>query len=245
MTTMRFYIDQSGGVVGENLLQNKFFYIIQNNDITDHITFENNISEDTYELNTILSIYQSDIPSEYMYDMINTGETVETIQSYLEKNNLNYEWTYLGDLTVNTNNNELIIDNNKNFTTLTINNKIVTEITNNSNNKIIDSISMNDNIIYQRQNNIHVNKKIDTDFIYHTGVFLVDIDGNGLGGKEIKCQTNYGNQLVTYTHITQENGYTYINSVLGDPSLKCILFEGDEEYNSCLYENSNYRPGKG
>lgn len=125
------------------------------------------------------------------------------------------------------------------FNNLTINNKTVSEITNNSNNKIVDSIIMGNTIIYQR-NKSSVSGKIDTEFIYHSGIFLVDIDGNGLGGKEIKYQANYNNQLVTYTHITQENGYTYID-YLGDSNLKCVLFEGDEEYNSCLYENSNYR----
>ena len=133
------------------------------------------------------------------------------------------------------------VDTENTFNNLTINNKTVSEITNNSNNKIVDSIIIGNTIIYQR-NESNVSEKINTQFVESKSeLWLQDINGNGLRGKNIIYQACDNNTLTTFTKNSSFDGGTFLSPT----NIKCVVFEGDEEYNGCSHENSNFKGCRG
>ena len=115
------------------------------------------------------------------------------------------------------------------FNNLTINNKTVSEITNNSNNKIVDSIIMGNTIIYQRNEK----EKIDTTIrSVHSELWLEDINGNGLMNKTVIAKICSNSIIETISITTGQNG------LIGRQfDIKEVTFEGDYEYNGCSYIN--------
>ena len=127
------------------------------------------------------------------------------------------------------------------FNNLTINNKTVSEIINNSNNKIVDkivdSIVMSNTVIYQR-NEDNVSEKIDTAFGFSlNAVLLQDVNGTGLMNKTVIAQKCSENGVETVTIITGVDGT--INLMVRD--IKEVTFEGDDEYNGCSYINPSFK----
>lgn len=119
------------------------------------------------------------------------------------------------------------------FNNLTINNKTVSEITNNSNNKIVDSIIMGNTIIYQRNEE----EKIDTNFVFtHSEVLLQDVNGNGLMNKTVIAKVCSNNGIETVTITTGVDGITNLLT----NKVKEITFGGDNEYNGCSYINPRF-----
>jgi hypothetical protein len=83
-----------------------------------------------------------------------------------------------------------------------------------------------------------VNEKIDTQFIENKmELWLQDINGNDLEGKLITYQACDNNTLTTFTKNSGVGGGTFLSPT----NIKCVVFAGDEEYNGCSYENSNFK----
>lgn len=140
------YFDESYGVQVDDSNSDDVYIIVDNGNYIDGINEEYPATNQTFQDNLeiyFLSKENIDIFREY----IDNDANIEAILN--QKPDL---IRYIGTLYFP--DGELYdCLAKKEFNNLIINNKTVSEITNNSNNKIIDSILMNGNIIYQRNEN--------------------------------------------------------------------------------------------
>lgn len=141
------------GLIGENLPENYKFCIFDGGYFDEIIDAENPSTEPSFEklIGTVLVIYQTDLSLDDLRSIRHEEVLEEEIPNHINEYYPNNEWIYIGQIIISDDGgNEIILNGNANEVSLVINNKIVSNIKNNSNNKIIDSISMDGNIIYQR-----------------------------------------------------------------------------------------------